>query len=110
MAPDRRVADRVDPAVERVEPALRAAPVDRAVADAEREQLPPRDDAVLPCGELRDDGVTRPGFPCTRPRERGWPYERGETLVGRARGWSTSLVSGRAGEKRGTPGTLAGGA
>jgi hypothetical protein len=48
------MADRVDPAVHRVEPAKRDAVLDRVRSEAEAEQLRPRGDAVLASGERGD--------------------------------------------------------
>jgi len=51
------VPDCVDPGVERVQPALRDAMLDRAPAETHRKQLPTCDDSVLSLGELADPAV-----------------------------------------------------
>ena len=51
------MADGVDASVHDVEPPALDPPLDRPPADAELDQLPPVDDAVLPRRQLRDEGV-----------------------------------------------------
>jgi hypothetical protein len=51
--------DRVHPSVHDVQPAALHTVVDGATPEPERQELPPRDDAVLPRGQPRDDGVDR---------------------------------------------------
>ena len=46
--------DRVDAAADAVQPAALEPVVDRPRADAELDQLPPRHDAMLPRGQVRD--------------------------------------------------------
>jgi hypothetical protein len=53
------VADEVDPAMEAEEPASLQPKSDRAPADPQGEELRPRDDAVLPRGEVSDQAVDR---------------------------------------------------
>jgi hypothetical protein len=54
LTADLRMADGVDAAVERVQPAGTHAAVDRMAAAVEFSQLAPRDDAVLVGGKHRD--------------------------------------------------------
>ena len=44
---DKRVSDRVDAAVQRVQPAQRDASIDRITAEADVQELPATDDPVL---------------------------------------------------------------
>jgi hypothetical protein len=53
------MADEVDPAMEPEEPASLQPKSDRARADPQGEELRPRDDAVLPRGEVSDQAVDR---------------------------------------------------
>ena len=52
-------ADRVDPAVHRMQPLSLHAVAYRAATEAERDQLSMRHDSVLPVGKLREEGVRR---------------------------------------------------
>ena len=54
---DRRVTDRVDPGVYRVQPARRDPAADRFPAQSAREQLVRRDDPVLASGERRNRSI-----------------------------------------------------
>jgi hypothetical protein len=58
------VSDSEDASVHRMQPAARKAVVDRVIAQAERPELPPGDNAVLRVGEAGDDriGATRRTF------------------------------------------------
>jgi hypothetical protein len=63
------VADRVHPPVHGVEATSADAQIDRIVAESERPELAPRDDAVLPAGQRGEGGVqaTRSTLTATVP-------------------------------------------
>jgi hypothetical protein len=57
VAAQDRVADGVNAAVERMKPAGPYSPADRLAIEAEVQQLPPADDAVLTRGEIGEPPV-----------------------------------------------------
>jgi hypothetical protein len=63
------MADRIDAGMNTMQPSCRDVAVDRALRKAQRKELPPCADAMLPSGQVRQH--VRPRFPSVRGGDLG---------------------------------------